>query len=145
MVVIDRSALLGHGVADMYALVDDVESYPRFLPWCDGAQVRSRGTPRSLATIHINFHGIRQQFTTENVSEPGNLISMTLESGPFRRLQGHWRLTPLGEQACKVTFHLEYEIASRILERAIGPVFHHIADTLMDAFSNRADELYGRR
>lgn len=129
----------------MYALVDDVESYPRFLPWCDGAQVRSRGGPRTMATIHINFHGIRQHFSTENISEPSNLISMKLVSGPFRRLQGHWRFMPLGEDACKVEFHLEYEIASRILERAIGPVFHHIADTLMDAFSARADELYARR
>lgn len=145
MVVIDRSALLGHGAPDMYALVDDVESYPRFLPWCDGAQVRSRGGLRTLATIHINFHGIRQHFTTENVSEPSTQISMKLVSGPFRRLQGQWRFTALGEQACKVEFHLEYEIASRILERAIGPVFHHIADTLMDAYSGRADELYGRR
>ena len=129
----------------MYALVDDVESYPRFLPWCDGAQVRSRGGQRTMATIHINFHGIRQHFSTENISEPSNLISMKLVSGPFRRLQGHWRFMPLGEDACKVEFHLEYEIASRILERAIGPVFHHIADTLMDAFSARADELYARR
>jgi len=98
-----------------------------------------------MATIHINFHGIRQHFSTENISEPSNLISMKLVSGPFRRLQGHWRFMPLGEDACKVEFHLEYEIASRILERAIGPVFHHIADTLMDAFSARADELYARR
>jgi ribosome-associated toxin RatA of RatAB toxin-antitoxin module len=70
---------------------------------------------------------------------------MKLVSGPFRRLQGQWRFTPLGDQACKVEFHLEYEIASRILEHAIGPVFQHIANTLMDAFSGRADELYGRR
>ncbi|MBI4292456.1 MAG: type II toxin-antitoxin system RatA family toxin [Betaproteobacteria bacterium] len=145
MVVIDRSALLGHGAAEIYALVDDVESYPRFLPWCDGAQVRPRGGHRTMATIHINFHGIRQHFTTENVSEPSNAISMKLVSGPFRRLQGQWRFTPLGDQACKVEFHLEYEIASRILEHAIGPVFQHIANTLMDAFSGRADELYGRR
>ncbi len=145
MVVIDRSALLGHDAAEIYALVDDVESYPRFLPWCDGAQVRLQGGLRSTATIHINFHGIRQQFTTENVSEPSGAISMKLVSGPFRRLQGQWRFTPLGDQACKVEFHLEYEIASRVLERAIGPVFQHIANTLMDAFSARADELYARR
>lgn len=144
MIVVDRSALLEHKAADMYGLVDDVESYPRFLPWCSGAQVSSRNGTRSLATIHISFSGIRQHFSTDNISEPVNSIAMTLVSGPFRRLQGYWRFTPLGEQACKVQFHLEYEIASRILERAVGPVFKHIANTLMDAFARRADEVYGK-
>ncbi|MBI2319753.1 MAG: type II toxin-antitoxin system RatA family toxin [Betaproteobacteria bacterium] len=145
MIVVDRSALLEHKAADMYALVDNVESYPRFLPWCSGAQVGARNGTRSLATIHISFGGIRQHFSTDNTSEPVTSITMKLVSGPFRRLQGYWRFKPLGEQACKVEFHLEYEIASRILERAVGPVFQHIANTLMDAFARRADDVYGKR
>lgn len=145
MVVIDRSALLGHSAQALYALVSDVESYPRFLPWCDGAQVRPGDGGHTLATIHINFRGIRQQFTTRNLSEPGSLISMSLVAGPFRHLDGHWRFTPLGEDACKVELRLEYEIASRLLERAVGPVFNHIANTLMDAFAKRADEVCGQR
>ncbi len=145
MVIFDRSALVEHSAADMYALVNDVESYPKFLPWCDGAQVRSHEAGGTLATIHINFHGIRQQFTTQNSTEPGSFIGMKLVSGPFRRLQGQWRFKPLGDTACKVEFHLEYEIASRILERVVGPVFHHIANTLMDSFAGHADKVYGRK
>jgi ribosome-associated toxin RatA of RatAB toxin-antitoxin module len=145
MVVIDRSALLGHSAQQMYALVNDVESYPRFLPWCDGAQVRPGDGPHTLATIQINFSGIRQRFTTQNLVEPGSLIGMSLVSGPFRHLQGLWRFTPLGEAACKVELRLEYQFASRLLERAVGPVFNHIANTLMDAFAKRAEELHGRR
>ena len=145
MVVIERSAILGYSAGDLYALVNDVESYPSFLPWCDGAQVRPGEGRHTMATIHINFRGIRQQFTTRNLTEPDSLISMSLVSGPFRHLQGRWRFTPLGDAACKVELRQEYEIASRLLERVVGPVFNHIANTLMDSFAKRAEEIYGRR
>jgi ribosome-associated toxin RatA of RatAB toxin-antitoxin module len=92
--------------------------------------------------MHVNFHGIREQFTTENRNEPGRMIAMELVSGPFRHLRGHWRFTPLSEHACKVEFRLEYEISSRLLERLIGPVFHHIGNSFMDAFVQRAERIH---
>lgn len=142
MVMVDRSSLVGYSAEQMYALVEDIESYPQFLPWCSDAVVSVREGTRTVATMHINFRGIREQFTTDNVNEPGRTIAMELVSGPFRRLQGHWRFTPLAEDACKIEFRLEYEISSRLLERVIGPVFQHIANSFMDAFVRRAEQMH---
>ena len=143
MVIVDRSALVGYSAGQMYALVEDIESYPRFLPWCSSAAVTERDGTRTVATMHVNFRGIREQFTTANTNEPGRMITMQLVSGPFRHLLGHWRFTPLAEDACKVEFRLEYEISSRLLERVIGPVFQHIANSFMDAFVRRAEQMHG--
>ena len=142
MVVVDRSSLVAYSAEQMYALVEDIESYPHFLPWCSGAAVTVREGMRTVATMRVNFHGIREQFTTENRNEPGRMINMELVSGPFRHLRGHWRFTPLSEHACKVEFRLEYEISSRLLERLIGPVFHHIGNSFMDAFVRRAERIH---
>ena len=143
MVTVDRSSIVEYSAENMYALVEDIESYPKFLPWCSGTRVSVREGDRTVATLQINFRGIRDEFTTENANEPGRVISMRLVSGPFRHLQGHWRFTPLSETACKIEFRLEYEIASRLLERVIGPVFHHIGNSFMEAFVRRAEQVHG--
>ena len=145
MEVVDRSMLAPYGADRMYALVDDVESYPQFLPWCERTQVSLREPGRTVATIHANFHGLRQQFTTENTNRPGEHIDIALVSGPFRTLRGHWHFTPLGGDGCRVEFRLEYQFASRVLEKLAGPVFHRIADSFVDAFVRRAEQRLGRR
>ena len=145
MVTVDRSSLVGYSAESMYALVEDIESYPQFLPWCSGTVVTLREDTRTVATLQISFRGIREQFTTDNANEPGRMITMQLVSGPFRHLRGHWRFTPLAEDACKIEFRLEYEIASRLLERLIGPVFHHIGNSFVDAFVRRAEQVHGRQ
>jgi ribosome-associated toxin RatA of RatAB toxin-antitoxin module len=144
MTVIDRSALVGHSAQAMYALVADVESYPQFLPWCDRAAVSPRGPDRTVATLRINFHGLKEEFTTENVDRPGARIDMKLVSGPFRSLEGSWSFTGLGEKGCKVELSLRYEFSSAIFERAIGPVFRDIADGFVEAFVRRAAQKYRR-
>ena len=144
MTVIDRSALVGHSAQAVFALVADVESYPQFLPWCDRAIVSLREPGRTVATLRINFHGLKQEFTTENLDRPGARIDMKLVSGPFRSLEGGWSFTGLGEKGCKVALSLRYEFSSAILERAIGPVFHGIADGLVEAFVRRAAQKYAR-
>ena len=145
MIHVDRSALVDYSAQAMYALVDDVESYPQFLPWCDGAQYAAREPGRTVATLHVNFHGLKNQFTTENIHQLGKRIDMKLVSGPFRSLDGQWLFTALGENACKVEFSLRYEFASALLGKAAGPVFRGIAETFVDAFVRRADEKFGRR
>ncbi len=144
MTVIDRSALVGHGAQAMFALVADVESYPQFLPWCDRAVVSLREPGRTVATLRIDFHGLKQEFTTENLDQPGARIDMRLVSGPFRSLEGSWSFTGLGENGCKVELGLRYEFSSAILEKAIGSVFHGIADGLVEAFVRRAAQKYAR-
>jgi ribosome-associated toxin RatA of RatAB toxin-antitoxin module len=140
---IARSAIVEHAAAQMFALVDDIEAYPRFLPWCLEAKVDESG-PRKRASLTAGMAGIRQSFTTENENQPDRAIDMRLVEGPFRHFSAAWRFTPLGENACQVHFELRYEFASRTLGRLLNPLFDQIADTMVDAFTRRADELYGR-
>jgi ribosome-associated toxin RatA of RatAB toxin-antitoxin module len=144
MAEVVRSALVEHSRAQMYALVDAVEEYPGFLPWCGGAQVLQRDAAITRATLLINYHGIRQSFTTENAKRAPEEMRIRLVEGPFRVLDGTWRFTELGERACKVELRLRYEFSGRILEKLVGPVFNHIANTLVDAFAKRAEQIYGR-
>src|SRR5467141_3982186 len=143
MIVVDRSALVAHSAQKMYALVADVESYPQFLPWCDRAVVSVSGPGRTVATLHINFRGLKKEFTTENLNQPDARIDMKLVSGPFRRLEGSWVFTALSENACKLELTLRYQFASALLEKIAGPAFDDITDTFVDAFVRRADERSG--
>src|SRR5687767_11643010 len=127
----------------MFGLVDAVEAYPQFLTWCDDARVIHRDDTRTRATLHINYHGAKQSFTTENAKEPPHRMTVKLVEGPFRVLDGEWRFTALREDACKIEFRLHYEFASKVLEMLVGPVFSYIANTMVEAFVKRADQLYG--
>lgn len=144
MAEISKSVLIEHTAEAMYQLVDQVEAYPAFLPWCGGAEVLERTDTHLVALIHIRYHGIKAHFSTINENEPGRLIRMRLREGPFRKLDGQWRFTPLGERACKVEFRLHYEFSNSLLERALGPVFNHIASSFVEAFILRADQLVAR-
>ena len=143
MPVVEKSVLVGHSAPQMFALVDAVEAYPQFLPWCSGTDVIHRDDERTRATLHVNYHGVKQSFTTENAKEAPQRMSVRLVRGPFRVLEGEWRFQPLAEQACKVEFRLHYEFSSRLLETLVGRVFSHIANTMVEAFVKRADELHG--
>ena len=135
---IERSAIVEHSADEMYALVDDIESYPAFLPWCSEARAELVDG-RKRATLTAGLHGLRQSFTTLNENRPGEAIDMRLVEGPFRSFSASWRFRPLGENACAIQFILEYEFASRPLGRLLEPLFDHIADTMVDAFKRRAD------
>lgn len=143
MAIVEKVVLVEYSASQMYALVDDVEKYPAFLPWCGGAEILGRNDNRVDAAITIDFRGIRQRFSTANRLQPHELIEMTLIDGPFRHLDGSWRFRPLGLGACKIEFRLHYEFSSKLLEKLIGPVFHYIANTLVDAFVKRAGQTYG--
>jgi ribosome-associated toxin RatA of RatAB toxin-antitoxin module len=145
MALTEKSVLVEYSAAQMYALVADVPRYPEFLPWCGGAQVLSQNDAVVHAAISIDFRGIRQKFSTENRLREPELIEMKLLDGPFRELDGSWRFKPLGEQACRIDFRLHYEFSSKILEKLVGPVFHYIANSFVDAFVRRAAQLYGPR
>ncbi|MFO1283404.1 MAG: type II toxin-antitoxin system RatA family toxin [Burkholderiales bacterium] len=140
-----HSVLVPYAAAGMYELVDDVERYPQFLPWCGGSRVLGVEPTGRRARIDIDYHGVRAHFTTDNVNVPGESIVVTLVDGPFRHLHGSWRFRALAAEASKVEFELVYEFASGILERAVGPVFNHIASTFVDAFVERARSVYGPR
>lgn len=142
---VKRSVLVAHSPGKMFALVDAVEEYPKFLPWCGGATVLHRDERITRAAVIINYHGIRQSFTTENTKREPVEMLIRLVEGPFRSLDGSWRFTGLADRGCKVELSLHYEFSSRILEKLVGPVFNHIANTLVDAFARRAEQVYAPR
>jgi ribosome-associated toxin RatA of RatAB toxin-antitoxin module len=139
---VNRSVLVGYSPGQMFALVDRVEDYPGFLPWCGGVTLLHRDADVTRAAILINYRGIRQSFTTENAKQAPDEMRIRLLEGPFRSLEGSWRFTGLAGRGCKVELSLNYEYSSRILEKLIGPVFNHIASTLVEAFVKRAGQVY---
>jgi ribosome-associated toxin RatA of RatAB toxin-antitoxin module len=141
---VTKSVLVPHAAAQMFELVDRVELYPEFLPWCSGARVIEQVGNRKTARLDIDYHGVRAHFTTDNVNRPPESIVITLKDGPFRHLHGEWQFRALGEHGCKVEFKLAYEFATPLLDKVIGPVFNHIANTFIDAFVKRADAVYSR-
>lgn len=145
MAEVVKSVLVEYTPEQMFELIDAVERYPEFLPWCGGASVAHRDERTTLATININYHGVRQSFTTENLKDAGRLMQMKLVEGPFKTLDGMWQFVPLSQAGCKVEFRLHYEFSSRLLERLVGRVFHYIANTLVEAFVRRAQAVYGNR
>lgn len=142
MALVEKSVLIMRTPAQMFELVDRVEDYPQFLPWCGGTDLISRTADHTAARIHINYHGIKAQFATENAKDPPHVMKIAFREGPFKRLEGSWRFTALGEAGCKVEFRLDYEFSSTILEKVLGPVFSHIVKTFVDSFVKRANHVY---
>lgn len=140
---VNRSVLVSYTPEQMFALVDAVEDYPKFLPWCGGTTLIHRDEQTLRATIQINYHGIKQNWTTDNPKRAPDEMLIHLVDGPFRSLDGSWRFTGLAALGCKVELSLRYEFSNRILEKLVGPVFNHIADTMVDAFARRAEQVYG--
>lgn len=143
MAVVHKSVLLGYSAEQMFALVDRVEDYPKFLPWCGAVDVRQREEHTLIATLHIHYHGIKQTFTTENSNVAPVSMQMTLVEGPFKHLDGTWTFRSLRDDACKIEFDLHYEFSSKLLEKVIGPVFNMIANSFVDSFCQQAEKVYG--
>jgi len=139
---IERSVLVPYSAERMFRLVEKVDDYPEFLPWCPASRARPMSDGSVEATIEIAYKGVRSRFTTRNVAYHPSEIRITLVDGPFRRLSGHWHFVELPEQACKVSLHLQYQFAAGLLGRMIAPVFESIAGSLIDAFARRAESLY---
>jgi ribosome-associated toxin RatA of RatAB toxin-antitoxin module len=142
---IHKSALVAYSPAEMFALVSDVESYADFLPWCRSARVVWREGDELKACLEMAKGSLQKSFTTHNRQQADKMIEIRLVDGPFKRLEGYWRFDPLGDKACKVSLDLEFEFANRMLSMMIGPVFSQIANTLVDAFQQRAVQVYGKR
>lgn len=143
MALVEKSVLVGYSARQMFDLVDQVEHYAQFLPWCGGATVQSRDEDTVIATVNIDFHHLKQSFTTENTRQSPNLIQVRLREGPFQTLDGLWRFIELTPEACKVEFRLHYAFSNRLIENLVNPVFSLIAGSLVEAFVERAERIYG--
>lgn len=156
---VHKSVLLWYSPREMYGLVTAVQDYPQFLPWCDRAEVLQTHDDGVTARLHIAFAGVHQSFTTRNVQIDGESVVMHLIDGPFSKLEGTWRFlplqkpgqadaegqSPLDATACKVEFSLHYAFASKTLSLVVSPVFDRIANTFVEAFVKRAEQVHGPR
>lgn len=145
MAKVVKSVLVPYSAAEMFELVDRVEDYPQFLPWCGGTELLRRDELVTEATIHLHYMHVKQHFTTENPKRIPEEMRITLKSGPFRKLEGAWYFKRLADTACKIEFELHYEFSSSLLEKVVGPVFGMVTNSLVDAFVHRAETVYGAR
>ena len=141
---IKRSIELPFSARQIYDLVNDVGAYPEFLPWCVEAEVHEATETSMRATLVMAGKGLSKAFTTRNRMVPGERIEVELEKGPFRSLRGIWDFHALDEQRCRVDYLLEFEFSGGILNLALGPVFNQVAQTMVDSFRQRAEQLYGQ-
>lgn len=143
MTVINRSAIVPHTPEEMYRLVNAIEEYPEFIPWCQATEVHSRDEDEIRATMHFEGGGFRKSFTTCNRLQENKMIEMRLINGPFKHLEGFWRFEAADPDSCVVRLDLEFELANKIMGFAFGSVFNQVANSLVDAFTKRADQVYG--
>lgn len=136
---IHKSAIVLHPAQKMFQLVDSVENYPQFLPWCRSTQIIERDNNKTIASIEINYKGIRQTFTTENTKWQNQEMIIKLIDGPFKSLSGEWIFKNLDKDSCQIELKLEYEFSNVILEKLISPVFNMIANTFIDEFIKEAN------
>ena len=135
----------------MYELVTAVQAYPSFLPWCESADVLEQHATGLTARLHLAYLGVRQTFTTRNDHVPDASVVLALVDGPFSQLDGTWRFLPVppaagaDAKACKIDFDLRYTFANAALEALISPVFDRIANTFVESFVKRAEQVYGPR
>jgi len=135
---VKRTALVAESPARMYDLINDIERYPEFVPWCTGARILERRPGEVVASLNIKRGPLKAEFTTRNELEPGRRVSMKQISGPFRVLEGLWTLVPLGDLGCRVEFEMRFEFANRVAGALFEPLFENTAASLVDAFVKRA-------
>jgi ribosome-associated toxin RatA of RatAB toxin-antitoxin module len=144
MTIIRRSALVSYSAQQMFELVNNIEDYPRFLPWCRTSQVIHLSDTELEAKLEIAWKGITKSFTTRNYLHPFQHMEIKLVTGPFRHLEGRWSFIELSGDACKVGVELEFEFTGSLVDKFFQPIFNHIANSLVDAFCKRAAEVYGQ-
>lgn len=142
MHVLKRNALVPYTPKQMFELVNSIEEYPRFLPWCKSSEIISRTDEDIVASLDIAWKGMHKSLTTRNELSPYDEVKITLVNGPLKHLEGDWRFVPINNHGCKVLLNLEFEFTGGITDIIFQPIFQHIANTLVDAFIKRADELY---
>ena len=142
MQTVERSALVRYTPAQMFALVNDVASYPQFLPWCTASSVQVITPTEIVAQVHVARSVLQTRFTTRNTLVTDRSISMRLEEGPFRQLSGEWRFDPIGDQGSKVGFRVEFEFSNQLMAAALSRVFESVCAAMVGAFVERAKSVY---
>ncbi len=145
MTEISKTAVVPYTPSEMYALVNDIESYPVFLPWCTAAKISNKKDESLIATLSLAMGKIKQSFTTENTMREGSRIDMRLVEGPFKHLTGYWKFNPEDEQSCHIQLHMNYEFKNKIIKYTLGKMFYTVMNTMVESFVQRAQQVYGGR
>lgn len=140
---LQRQALVPHSAALMYSIVNKVDLYSQFLPWCSESTIIDSTETSMTASIFMKKGPLNQAFTTKNILIANKQIDLELVDGPFKKLAGRWVFSDISDQGSKISLQLSYEFSSSIIAIVVGPVFNQIANTLVDSFCKRADELHG--
>lgn len=145
MTEIIKTTVVPYTPEEMYVLVNDIESYPIFLPWCTAAKILSQQEKRLTATLLFALGKIKQSFTTENIMQNGSQIEMRLIEGPFKHLKGYWKFNLEDEQSCQIQLYMHFEFKNKIIKHTLGKVFYKVMDSLVESFVQRAQQIYGNR
>ncbi len=145
MTEIIKTTVVPYTPEEMYVLVNDIESYPTFLPWCTAAKILSQQEERLTATLSLALGKIKQSFTTENIMQDGAQIEMRLIEGPFKHLNGYWKFNLEDEESCQIQLHMHFEFKNKIIKHTLGKAFYKVMDSLVESFVQRAQQIYGNR
>ena len=145
MIEISKTTVVPYTPEEMYVLVNDIESYPAFLPWCTAAKISNQQKESLTASLSLAVGKIKQSFTTENTMQDGSRINMHLIEGPFKHLSGYWKFNPEDEQSCHIQLHMNFEFKNKIIKHTLGKVFYKVMDSMVESFVQRAQQIYGRR
>ena len=142
---IERSALVFYSAQQMFDLVNAIPDYPKFLPGCSSARIISQSDTEMVASLTVSKAGIGHTFTTRNTLHLNQRIDMQLVEGPFKQLRGGWEFQPLNDTACKVILKLEFEFSSKLVQFAFGKIFSELTASMVNAFTQRAKQVYGEQ
>ncbi|WP_342147536.1 type II toxin-antitoxin system RatA family toxin [Rickettsiella endosymbiont of Aleochara curtula] len=144
MPFIQHSLEVPYNVSEMYKLVNHIEKYSEFLPWCTKSSVISQDEDSIQACLTLAGGGLSKSFTTSNRLQKNKLIEISLINGPFKHLEGYWSFETTS-RGSRISLNLEFEFSTRLLALAFSPIFEKVANTLVQAFSERAKQIYGNR
>jgi len=145
MTRIHKNTFVPYSAEEMYALVNDIRAYPQFLPWCKGAEVVNETATRLQATVALEAGRVKQSFSTQNSMQPGRSIEMQLLEGPFRFMTGRWQFEPQADHRCMIDLNIEFEFKNKLLKLALSGTFNKVMDSMVEAFTRRAEQIYGKR
>ena len=143
MLKVSKTVIVPHTPEKMFNLVNDIENYDKYLPWCTQSIVQNRTETDVIGVVYLEYLKVKMHFATKNHNTPYSKIEMQLDDGPFKELTGTWIFTPLGDTGCKINFDLNYRFSNSLLEKIIGPVFNYISKNIVDCFIKEANKLHG--
>ncbi len=143
MIEIKKTVIVPFTPKQMFEIVNDIETYPNYLPWCSSTKIQDQTEDLLVGSIYLEYLKVKTHFTTRNKNTPYSHIDVQLVDGPFKELSGTWNFKALGENGCKIEFSLNYKFTNSLFEKIIGPVFEYITKNIVECFIKEAHIRHG--